>query len=98
MEIMLLIYCGLMSSCFNHCFEFTIIVFYSNDSNGDFLRADYSQQQRDSHFCVPLEQVIPWYEAHAAFTEELYNPENTVYFKLKEGMSISHTYIHLSKP
>jgi hypothetical protein len=21
-----------------------------------------------------------------------------VYFKLKEGMSISHTYIHLSKP
>ncbi|XP_023707783.1 gamma-butyrobetaine dioxygenase isoform X2 [Cryptotermes secundus] len=55
-----------------------------NDSNGDFLRADYSQQQRDSHFSVPLDQVIPWYEAHAAFTEELYNPENTVYFKLKE--------------
>ncbi|KDR15510.1 gamma-butyrobetaine dioxygenase-like [Zootermopsis nevadensis] len=55
------------------------------DSNGEFLRIDYSQQQRDTHFTVPLDQVIPWYEAHAAFTEEIYNPENTVYFKLKDG-------------
>jgi hypothetical protein len=36
---------------------------------------------------VPLNQVIPWYEAYAAFTEEIYSPENTVFFKLKEGMS-----------
>jgi hypothetical protein len=39
---------------------------------------------------VPLDQVIPWYEAYAAFTEELHNTENTVYFKLKEGMSANH--------
>lgn len=56
-----------------------------NDSDGEFLRVNYSQPQRDSHFSVPLNQVIPWYEAHAAFTEAIYNPENTVHFKLKEG-------------
>lgn len=65
----------------------TVIVFYRNDSDGEFLRVNYSQPQRDSHFSVPLNQVIPWYEAHAAFTEAIYNPENTVHFKLKEGMS-----------
>ena len=64
-----------------------VIVFYRNDSDGEFLRVNYSQPQRDSHFSVPLDQVIPWYEAHAAFTEAIYNPENTVHFKLKEGMS-----------
>ena len=64
-----------------------LIVFYRNDSDGVFLRVNYSQPQRDSHFSVPLNKVIPWYEAHAAFTEAVYNPENTVYFKLKEGMS-----------
>jgi len=56
-----------------------------NNSDGEFLRVNYSQPQRDSHFSVPLNEVIPWYEAHAAFTEAIYNPENTVYFKLKEG-------------
>lgn len=77
--------------------KWIIIAFYSTDSNGEFLRVDYSQQQRDTHFTVPLDQVIPWYEAHAAFTEEIYNPENTVYFKLKEGKSFNHKYKHLSK-
>lgn len=74
-----------------------VLACYSTDSNGEFLRIDYSQQQRDTHFTVPLDQVIPWYEAHAAFTEEIYNPENTVYFKLKEGMSLNHKYKHISK-
>lgn len=64
-----------------------IIVFYRNNSDGEFLRVNYSQPQRDSHFSVPLNEVIPWYEAYAAFTEAIYDPENTVYFKLKEGMS-----------
>jgi hypothetical protein len=64
-----------------------VIVFYRNDSDGHFLRVSYSQPQRDAHFSVPLKQVIPWYKAYAAFTEEIYSPENTVYFKLKEGMS-----------
>jgi hypothetical protein len=74
-----------------------VIAFYSTDSSGEFLRVDYSQQQRDAHFSVPLDQVIPWYEAHAAFTEEIYNPENTVYFKLKEGTSLNYKYQHMSK-
>ncbi|XP_069693592.1 gamma-butyrobetaine dioxygenase-like [Periplaneta americana] len=65
------------------------------DSDGNFLRADYSQQQRDTHFSVPLEKVTPWYEAHAAFTEELYDPENTVYFKLKEGQILTFDNIRL---
>jgi len=64
-----------------------LIAFYRTDSDGVFLRVNYSQPQRDSHFSVPLNKVIPWYEAHAAFTEAVYNPENTVYFKLKEGMA-----------
>jgi gamma-butyrobetaine dioxygenase len=64
-----------------------VIVCYRNDSDGEFLRVNYSQPQRDTHFSVPLNQVISWYEAYAAFTEAIYSPENTVYFRLKEGMS-----------
>jgi hypothetical protein len=72
-----------------------IIALHSTDSSGEFLRVNYSQQQRDTHFSVPLSQVIPWYEAYAAFTEEIYNPENTVYFKLKEGKSLNHKHKHM---
>ncbi|XP_068085044.1 gamma-butyrobetaine dioxygenase [Anabrus simplex] len=51
------------------------------DLSGKFERVNYSQQQRDSHFSVPLEDVVPWYRAHAVFTEALYHPDNIVKFK-----------------
>ncbi|KAL7743278.1 hypothetical protein ACLKA6_012447 [Drosophila palustris] len=36
---------------------------------GEYRRINHSVPQRDSHFNVPLDQVIPWYESYARFVK-----------------------------
>ncbi|CAG2060846.1 unnamed protein product [Timema podura] len=55
------------------------------DHSGQFVRVNYSHQQRDSHFTVPLDQVNRWYEALAVFSQALHHPDNTVFLKTKPG-------------
>ncbi|XP_039500080.1 gamma-butyrobetaine dioxygenase [Drosophila santomea] len=37
------------------------------DAEGRYTRINHSVPQRDSHFNVPLEEVLPWYESYARF-------------------------------
>ncbi|XP_017055604.1 gamma-butyrobetaine dioxygenase [Drosophila ficusphila] len=37
------------------------------DSEGRYSRVNHSVPQRDSHFNVPLSEVLPWYESYARF-------------------------------
>ncbi|XP_030378861.1 gamma-butyrobetaine dioxygenase [Scaptodrosophila lebanonensis] len=37
------------------------------DGDGRYTRINHSVPQRDSHFNVPLDQVLPWYESYARF-------------------------------
>ncbi|XP_017111689.1 gamma-butyrobetaine dioxygenase [Drosophila elegans] len=37
------------------------------DAAGRYTRVNHSVPQRDSHFNVPLEEVLPWYESYARF-------------------------------
>jgi len=39
------------------------------DDAGEYTRINHSVPQRDSHFNVPLKQVLPWYEAYARFVK-----------------------------
>ncbi|XP_063233614.1 gamma-butyrobetaine dioxygenase-like [Bacillus rossius redtenbacheri] len=55
------------------------------DCVGQFASINYSQQQRDSHFSVPLESVNKWYEACATLTQVIHHPDNTVFLKIKPG-------------
>ncbi|KAJ9583014.1 hypothetical protein L9F63_022630, partial [Diploptera punctata] len=66
-----------------------------NDCDGKFLRINYGQQQRDTHFTVPIKDVVPWYKAYAEFTNQMYDPENIVSFKLKEGEILTFDNIRL---
>ncbi|XP_020805492.1 gamma-butyrobetaine dioxygenase [Drosophila serrata] len=37
------------------------------DAQGRYTRVNHSVPQRDSHFNVPLSEVLPWYESYARF-------------------------------
>ncbi|XP_016952126.1 gamma-butyrobetaine dioxygenase [Drosophila biarmipes] len=37
------------------------------DAEGRYTRVNHSVPQRDSHFNVPLAEVLPWYESYARF-------------------------------
>ncbi|KAH8235522.1 hypothetical protein KR032_001800 [Drosophila birchii] len=37
------------------------------DAQGRYTRVNHSVPQRDSHFNVPLAEVLPWYESYARF-------------------------------
>ncbi|EDV99781.1 gamma-butyrobetaine dioxygenase [Drosophila grimshawi] len=39
------------------------------DAAGEYTRINHSVPQRDSHFNVPLDQVLPWYESYARFVK-----------------------------
>ncbi|XP_030566041.1 gamma-butyrobetaine dioxygenase [Drosophila novamexicana] len=39
------------------------------DAAGNYTRINHSVPQRDSHFNVPLGQVLPWYESYARFVQ-----------------------------
>ncbi|KAF4528626.1 hypothetical protein B566_EDAN009230 [Ephemera danica] len=58
------------------------------DWQGDVVRVNYSQPQRDSHFSVELDQVEPWYLALQHFTRLMLRPDNRVTYKLKPGETI----------
>lgn len=42
---------------------------FSLDASGHYTRINHSVPQRDSHFNVPLEQVLPWYRSYARFVQ-----------------------------
>ena len=53
------------------------------DKEGNYTRVNHSVPQRDSHFSVPLEYVIPWYEAEAKFSSLAQKDAHA--FKTKPG-------------
>ncbi|XP_046399887.1 gamma-butyrobetaine dioxygenase-like isoform X2 [Ischnura elegans] len=55
------------------------------DHEGYIVRVNFSQPQRDSHFCVKLSQVSSWYSAFNVFIQLLHSPRYSVTYKLKEG-------------
>uniref|UniRef100_A0A1B6E3F2 Gamma-butyrobetaine dioxygenase n=1 Tax=Clastoptera arizonana TaxID=38151 RepID=A0A1B6E3F2_9HEMI len=57
----------------------------SENPNGDLVRINFSQPQRDSHFNIPLEQIIPWYKAYKRLVQTLHNPKYKVFHRLKQG-------------
>lgn len=70
-------------------FSFT----YSLDKNGNYTRINHSIPQRDSHFSIPLEEVIPWYEAYAKFVRLAC--EDAHAFKTKAGDVLTFNNIRL---
>ncbi|KAK7791562.1 hypothetical protein R5R35_011063 [Gryllus longicercus] len=65
------------------------------DKLGQFARVNYNQWQRDSHFNVPLEDVISWYKANAIFTKALYDQKNMVQLKTRPGEIVTFDNIRL---
>lgn len=65
------------------------------DSSGNFVRVNYSQPQRDSHFSVPIDNVIPWYKAYTSFTKALYHPDNVINIKTKTGDILTFDNVRL---
>ncbi|XP_049792672.1 gamma-butyrobetaine dioxygenase-like isoform X2 [Schistocerca nitens] len=57
----------------------------TNDLYGEFVRINYSQPQRSSHFTAPLDQVVAWYKAYDIFTKELNSPKNQARIKTRPG-------------
>lgn len=68
---------------------------YSENSDGEIERINFSQPQRDSHFNVSLENAILWYKAIHHFVHMLHSTEFKVSFKMKEGkytFFVTHTF------
>ncbi|XP_065341216.1 gamma-butyrobetaine dioxygenase-like [Cloeon dipterum] len=59
------------------------------DAEGNVVRVNYSQPQRDSYFSVPLEQVDGWYVALKEFTRLALSDDNCVQYKTKPGEILS---------
>ncbi|XP_013109874.2 gamma-butyrobetaine dioxygenase [Stomoxys calcitrans] len=63
------------------------------DNDGNYTRINHSIPQRDSHFSVPLDAVIPWYEAYAKFVRLA--REDAHSFKTKPGDVLTFNNIRL---
>ncbi|XP_047113969.1 gamma-butyrobetaine dioxygenase-like [Schistocerca piceifrons] len=66
-----------------------------NDMFGEFMRVNYSQPQRSSHFNATLDQIVAWYKAYDVFTKELHSPKNQVRFKTRPGEILTFDNIRL---
>ncbi|XP_030380776.1 gamma-butyrobetaine dioxygenase [Scaptodrosophila lebanonensis] len=53
------------------------------DVDGQFARINQNTTKRDSRFTVPLEQVVPWYEAYDKFLQLI--QDEAVEFKTQSG-------------
>ncbi|KAI9582317.1 hypothetical protein GQX74_015440 [Glossina fuscipes] len=53
------------------------------DNEGNYMRINHSIPQRDSHFSVPIDKVLPWYEAYTKFVRLARN--DAITFKTSPG-------------
>lgn len=58
---------------------------YSTDKDGNIVRLNVSQPQRDPHFCVSVKQANEWYAAMNWFIHLAHHPKNMKILKMKEG-------------
>ncbi|XP_065363472.1 gamma-butyrobetaine dioxygenase [Calliphora vicina] len=63
------------------------------DKDGNYTRLNHSIPQRDSHFSVQLEEVIPWYEAYEKFVRLA--RKDAYAFKTKPGNVLTFNNIRL---
>lgn len=63
------------------------------DKEGNYTRINHSIPQRDSHFSVSLNEVIPWYEAYAKFVGLA--RQDAYAFKTKPGDVLTFNNIRL---
>lgn len=66
---------------------------FSLDASGQYKRINHSVPQRDSHFNVPLEQVLPWYRSYARFVQLA--REDAHSFKTQPGDVLTFNNIRL---
>lgn len=66
---------------------------FSLDASGQYQRINHSVPQRDSHFNVPLEQVLPWYRSYARFVQLA--REDAHSFKTQPGDVLTFNNIRL---
>lgn len=57
----------------------------SENTQGDIVRVNVSQPQRDPHFCVSMKQANEWYSAMNLFLNLAHDPKNLISFKMNEG-------------
>ena len=59
--------------------------FFSLDKNGEIVEINYSNQIRDTEMNLPLDKVIPLFEAMKAFDDLLNDERNCITYKLNPG-------------
>ncbi|KAK3888969.1 hypothetical protein Pcinc_007009, partial [Petrolisthes cinctipes] len=59
------------------------------DADGEIIRINVSQPQRDSHFSVDVDMVAPWYKAMLVYHAMLTHPKYCIQFKMAPGMILS---------
>lgn len=72
-----------------------ILSLYCNslDNEGNYMRINHSIPQRDSHFSVPIDKVLPWYEAYRKFVRLARN--DAITFKTSPGDVLTFNNLRL---
>ncbi|XP_018785708.1 PREDICTED: gamma-butyrobetaine dioxygenase-like [Bactrocera latifrons] len=63
------------------------------DADGKYTRINHSVPQRDSHFSIDVDKVVPWYEANATFVRIAH--EQSVTFKTEPGDVLSFNNLRM---
>ncbi|XP_004535996.1 gamma-butyrobetaine dioxygenase [Ceratitis capitata] len=63
------------------------------DATGKYVRINHSVPQRDSHFSIDVDKVVPWYEANATFVRMAH--EQSVSFKTVPGDVLSFNNLRM---
>uniref|UniRef100_A0A1A9WCL6 TauD/TfdA-like domain-containing protein n=1 Tax=Glossina brevipalpis TaxID=37001 RepID=A0A1A9WCL6_9MUSC len=63
------------------------------DNEGNYTRINHSIPQRDSHFSVPIDKVLPWYEAYTKFVRLARN--DAITFKTSPGDVLTFNNLRL---
>ena len=62
--------------------------YFRHDEKGKLECITFSNHGRDSYLNLPVEQIKPFYRALKTYNDLLYDPENVVQIKLKEGKNL----------
>uniref|UniRef100_A0A1B6F0H0 Gamma-butyrobetaine dioxygenase n=1 Tax=Cuerna arida TaxID=1464854 RepID=A0A1B6F0H0_9HEMI len=65
------------------------------EPGGEVVRINWSQPQRSSHFCVPVDQVTPWYRALQLFTQHMHSIHSKVLYKMSPGEILTFNNIRV---
>ena len=74
---------------------YTLFRIFSINEQGEIYQINYNNQVRETELNIPLEKVIPYFQALKAFDNQLYHPRNAVQHKLKPGecTCVTRTFI-----